>query len=942
MASKRSKKRRQTPASATLEVVSEAPALQSTPAAAPDILGSSWLKWVIFNATVAVAAACIMGVEILSTRLVARYLGASLYTWTSAIGVVLAGIAIGNYIGGRLADRYRPRPTLSLLFIGASLLVTLIPIVSNGLGEWSGLDYFSWPKHIFLHFLLVFLLPASLLGTMSPVVAKMALDVGLGPGRTIGTIYAWSSIGSIVGTFVAGFFLVAWVGTESAIFLIAGVLALMGLAYGFTWISSTWSAVFATLLIGIYLPWSGSDSFASMAGLKDSDEWMSVFLEDSQYQRVKVLDVGFNKRLMQLDKLTHSKVNLSDPLDLDYQYEAIYAEITRIAAPPGSSPRSLFIGGGGYVFPRYMELSYPGSEIDVIEIDPVVTEAAFEAMNLPRDTTIRSFNSDARNTVTDMIQRKRRGIEQAPYDLIYGDAFSDVSVPFQLTTVEFNRLLHELLSDNGTYIMNLIDTLASGQFLGSVIATCREVFPHVDVFAPSTLPQVQNTFVVICSKRDLDLSGVPEAVHARTGYEAHRLTPHDMDKLRNPEGQRIVLTDDYAPVEQLLAPVVMRYTRSEHTEDNHVARVAAMFRKGELDEVFAYGTKLLSDQPGVWRAHFWRGLALLRKNMPDEAIGEFEAELARNPTHMRTHASLGLALEDLRRYDDAVRAYAEALELEPDHVSTGTYLARVLYKAGREEESIRLYRQIVEKHPGFARARVELGRLLYARREMAASVTQLQRAYTLDADYPRLRRDLAMALMEAGRPGDAVPHLRALLDAQPESADLHFHVGRALAREGRLEDAISHLQRGVALDPGKAAYHANLGLALEEQGELVKARTEYQKSLQLNPDDPPLINALARLLATSTVAEVRDGANAVRWAERLMDLGGANSPQALDTLSAAYAEAGRFREATTVARRAVDVADRRGQRDLAMAIRERMTLYEAGHTFRVEGRWLIN
>jgi Flp pilus assembly protein TadD len=225
---------------------------------------------------------------------------------------------------------------------------------------------------------------------------------------------------------------------------------------------------------------------------------------------------------------------------------------------------------------------------------------------------------------------------------------------------------------------------------------------------------------------------------------------------------------------------------------------------------------------------------------------------------------------------------------------------------------------------------------------MAASVTQLQRAYTLDADYPRLRRDLAMALMEAGRPGDAVPHLRALLDAQPESADLHIQVGRALAREGRLEDAVSHLQRGVALEPGNAAYHGNLGLALEEQGELVKARTAYQESLQLKPENPPLINALARLLATSTVAEVRDGANAVRWAERLMDLGGANSPQALDTLSAAYAEAGRFREATTVARRALDVADRRGQRDLAVAIRERMTLYEAGRTFRVEGRWLIN
>lgn len=939
MASRRSKRRRKTPASTTVEAEPPAPARESAPPAALGTSGSGWRDWVVFNATVAVAAACIMGVEILSTRLVAPYLGASLYTWTSAIGVVLAGIALGNYIGGRIADRYRPRPTLSLLFIGASLLVAFIPMTSNWLGDWSGLDQLSWPNHIFLHFLLVFLLPATLLGTMSPVVAKMALDVGLGAGRTVGTIYAWSSIGSIVGTFVAGFYLVAWAGTETAILLIAGVLALMGLAYGFTWISSAWSAVFATALISIYVPWSGSDGFASMAGVKDPDAWMAVFLKDSHYQRVKVLDVGFNRRQMQLDKLTHSMVNLSDPLDLEYEYEIIFAEITRIAAPPGSSPRSLFIGGGGYIFPRYMELSYPGSDNDVIEIDPVVTQAAFETMNLPADTTIRSFNMEARNGVMDLLHRKRAGVEPVEYDLIYGDAFSDVSVPFHLTTVEFKRLLHELLSENGTYIMNLIDTKASAQFLGAVIATCREVFPYVEVLTPTVSPEYQNTFVVSCSKRDLDFSRIPEAVRARTGNSVNLLAAEELDNLVNQKAQGLVLTDDYAPVENLLAPVVMRYSRSKSVEDKHVARVAALFRKAKLDDVIAYSADMLVQNPGAWRAHFWRGLAQLRQGKPGEAIGEFETELVRNPTHMRAHASLGLALEDLDRYDDAIRAYGEALKLAPNNVSTRSYLARTLHKAGREEESMRMYRQIIDAKPGFARAQVELGRLLYARRDMAASVTYLQRAYTLDADYPRLRRDMAMALMEAGRPGDAAPHLRALVDAQPESADLHVQLGRALAKQGRLEEATRHLRRGVTLESGNAAYRANLGLALEEQGELAQARTQYRESLQLNPKNPPLINALARLLATSTDAAVRDGEDAVSWAERLMDLGGTNDPQALDTLSAAYAEAGRFREATTVAQRAVDAADRRGERELATAIRQRMALYQSGREFRIEGRW---
>jgi len=160
MVDKSSKKR----ADASVVPVEQPPATKS--------VQSNWMAWIVFNATVAVAAACIMGVEILSTRLVARYLGASLYTWTSAIGVVLACISLGNYVGGRIADRYRPRQTLSSLFIGSSLLVARIPMVSTWLGEWSALDVFSWPTHIFLHFLIVFVLPVTMLGTMSPVVAK--------------------------------------------------------------------------------------------------------------------------------------------------------------------------------------------------------------------------------------------------------------------------------------------------------------------------------------------------------------------------------------------------------------------------------------------------------------------------------------------------------------------------------------------------------------------------------------------------------------------------------------------------------------------------------------------------------------------------------------------------------------------------------------------------
>jgi len=888
-----------------------------------------------------VAAACIMGVEILSTRLVARYLGASLYTWTSAIGVVLAGISFGNYLGGHIADRYRPRQTLSILFICASALVALIPMVSTWLGEWSALDVFSWPTHVFLHFLIVFLLPATMLGTMSPVVAKMALDVGLGPGRTVGTIYAWSSIGSIAGTFVAGFFLVAWAGTESSVLIIAGVLALMGLAYSFSWISSTWAAVFATALLALHLPWWGNESFASVTGIKDPDTWRSVFIKDSHYQRVKVLDVGLDRRVMQLDKLTHSKVNFNDPLELMYEYAAIYAEITRVARPLGNPPRALIIGGGGYVFPRYLEISYPGSAIEVIEIDPVVTQAAFETFNVPSDTAIRSINLDARNRVTDLVSNKRKGDATVEFDLIYGDVVNDLSVPFHLTTVEFYRLLYELLSDDGTYIVNLIDTLDSGRFLGAVIATCREVFPQVDVMMPRARPHSQNTFIVACSKRALDLSGVARSIASRHGYAARLLPRSKVDELVERNTGGLVLSDDYAPVENLLAHIVKRYERGESPEAEQTFRVAELFRATKLDDVIALSEEMLTEDPNAKLAHFWRGLALLRQDKPQEAISDFQAELEINPTHMRAHASLGLALEALDKPVLATKAYGNALKLMPRDASARTYLARALDSAGRPEEAIKEYKEVIRLHPGFTRAQVELGRLLYRIEQFAESASLFESAAKLDPDIPQLRSDLALALIATDRAGDAVESLRLMARQSPDSPELHLHLGRALARSGNVAEAVTQFARSVELAPSQPSYRANLGLALEASGRLSEATVQYRESLNLNPRNPALINALSRLLATSTDATVRDGDEAVRLAERLVRMGGANNPGALDTLSAAYAEAGRFREATTVARQAAEIAEDRNQAVLARAIRGRVALYEAGQGYRVAGRWTV-
>ena len=191
------------------------------------------LKYVTISyLTAFLAGFCVMVVEIVAGRLIARFLGVSLYTWTSVIGVVLAGITVGNYIGGRLADRFHPPKALQSIFILGSLFCVLIPTMNNIAGNFPVLIRLPWPARISIHVSFIFFLPSCFLGMISPIVAKFALDQGLKTGGTIGNIYAWGAAGSIAGTFVTGFFLIAYIGSNAIVWTIAGVLAIVGLLYG--------------------------------------------------------------------------------------------------------------------------------------------------------------------------------------------------------------------------------------------------------------------------------------------------------------------------------------------------------------------------------------------------------------------------------------------------------------------------------------------------------------------------------------------------------------------------------------------------------------------------------------------------------------------------------------------------------------------------------------
>ena len=177
-----------------------------------------------------ISSACTLIIELIAGRIMAPYIGVSLYTWTSVIGIVLAGMAAGNFLGGVIADRFASRRILGLVFIAASVASVGILVVTDAVvGPTFSLSLL--PRIVF-YTTAIFFPPSLVLGMVSPLVVKLALASLQRTGNTVGTIYAFSTAGSIVGTFLTGFWLISWLGTRHIVWLVAGILFLTGLAIG--------------------------------------------------------------------------------------------------------------------------------------------------------------------------------------------------------------------------------------------------------------------------------------------------------------------------------------------------------------------------------------------------------------------------------------------------------------------------------------------------------------------------------------------------------------------------------------------------------------------------------------------------------------------------------------------------------------------------------------
>jgi spermidine synthase/MFS family permease len=620
-------------------------------------MGGLWVSLLI----VFMASFCTMVLELVAGRILAPFIGVSLYTWTSIIGVCLAGISAGNFIGGVLADKAGSRRTLGLILLGGGLFsLVILPLSALDL---TGLIPKEGPiardvwliTRIVIVTALLFLPPTLILGMVSPIVIKLSLTDLRQTGSIAGKIYAFSTVGSIVGTFVTGFYLVSAFGTRAIVLGVAIILITMAFVFGDLFNAArdyfggssasagsggsagrpaedmkaasqivltpvglavlllvvltvgyarlgdgTLNRVLFGLGIGALVAifgysilvarqtakeldpagrqrvWRTSGLTAgvlSVAGIVATVFWINpayAFTEqrpdalaspcykETNYFCIKVVDVDpsvdpHNVRELVLDHLIHSYNSLSDPTYLKYGYIKVYADMIEYVSQKYPKYSAFFIGGGGYTLPRQMETVRPDAKIVVSEIDPGVTATNFERLGVDPKTRIITVNADAREVVD---QYQRNGEK---FDLVFGDAFNDLQIPYHLTTKEFAQKVRGMLKDDGLYLALVIDKLRGGLFIPSYTRTVKEVFPYVYILndAPSWQSPFPNTYLVAASATPIDMDRIKQIKTGQgpNGAPLVQVMPQDVMDEWLSTAPSVVLTDDYAPADNLVAPL---------------------------------------------------------------------------------------------------------------------------------------------------------------------------------------------------------------------------------------------------------------------------------------------------------------------------------------------------------------------------------------------------
>lgn len=487
------------------------------------------------------AGMSVMAVELGASRLLAPYFSSSQIVWTIIIGTIMIAMALGNLYGGRAADKDPSPDRLYGRILIAAVWIAMIPVVgkyiilliSAALIFTVNSNFLIWAA--FAACMVIFVYPLFLLGTVTPSLAKYTMDSLEDNGRTVGMLGAFNTIGSILGTFLPTFVTIPAVGTSVTFLLFSGILLLLALIYLFGGRRKSGKGILAILVFGLCWVFGSSDSFAFW-------ETDLLYEGESVYNYLQVREDEENVILS-----TNVLFGVQSILKKDGGLTGMYYDYA-MAAPlmAGAADKEqtnvLVLGMGTGTFATQCRRYFPNMRIEGVEIDDKITALAERYFRLPEDVTVTTYDGRAFLQAVDQ-----------QYDVIMVDAYQDITIPFQMSSVEFFTLVKERLKEDGVMVVNMnMRGTQEGNINQYLADTISHVFPHIytvdvpastnrELFA-SQAPEMLETFSAGASSVEApDLAAMMERVEA--GLTAYQPGAY-------------LMTDDKAPVELLGMQVI--------------------------------------------------------------------------------------------------------------------------------------------------------------------------------------------------------------------------------------------------------------------------------------------------------------------------------------------------------------------------------------------------
>lgn len=486
-----------------------------------------------------VGGAVVMILELVGSRILAPYLGTSIIVWTSLIGIILASLSLGYWWGGKLADKNPSYKTFSFIILISGLLIAAVALIKTPFLFFLQKNLEDLRIGSVFATLVLFAPPSATLGMISPYAIRLKIKSLKKSGETAGAIYAVSTAGSILGTFLAGFYLIATFGSTKILYILSATLILTSL---FAYKNVKMRKV--TLLILAILTLFLVDFFKPLFRMK------LLVDKDTLYNRVWIYegkDPETERPILNLVTDAHgrqSSMFLDEDNDLAVEYTKYYRLFKHFNP---KAKHTLMIGGGAYSYPKDFLKKNDEDTIDVVELDPALTNFAKRYFNLKENPRLTIYHQDGRA----FLNRTR-----VKYGAILMDAFySSLVIPFQLTTKEAIQRFYDALSEDGVVIMNTMSAFEGdqGKFLRAEYYTFKEVFPQVFLF-----PVYDNEDgysaknVMLVALKTAEKPALESEDEQLNGFLANLWT-------REIKKDVPILTDDYAPVDQYLAEVLRQY-----------------------------------------------------------------------------------------------------------------------------------------------------------------------------------------------------------------------------------------------------------------------------------------------------------------------------------------------------------------------------------------------